>query len=322
MAMQFDDSEVGKAKASLADLSTLHANSEIRIGRRRSADMSVIMRVYNSGVYINEAIKSLLEQDYKGKVELVIVYSNATSDNSMRVISDNLSGIVARGFSVKLITTAQRGAFRAFEYGIKAASGHFIAVLDTDNFYYKQKLSAQINFIRESGAHFTFTDYQTVNSSGRPTKRVMPPVQKEYWKLSNIAKFYYVDMNTIMFDTKFKKELLDAFRFLKSDIYDMCLEDYLIGMIAGLTSEINFIDAKLNAYRVWAHNASNFGGDKGNKLDGATRIATHIIATYAALARINAEMHLTSRRISMSVSATISDKPLKLSIKRSALLRK
>lgn len=90
--------------------------------------VSVIMPCYNKGEYVEEAVKSVLEQTY-GNIEIVIV-NDGSSDNSSEVIkslADKYKHILF--FDEK----ENRGVVWARNFAVEASTGEFILPLDADD---------------------------------------------------------------------------------------------------------------------------------------------------------------------------------------------
>jgi glycosyltransferase involved in cell wall biosynthesis len=97
--------------------------------------ISVIIPTYNSGVFIGEAIQSVLRQtctDYD-----IIVIDDGSTDNTRGIIENNFP-------QVRYFYIQNQGAASARNYGIRRARGEFIAFLDADDLWLPEKLDAGI----------------------------------------------------------------------------------------------------------------------------------------------------------------------------------
>jgi len=102
--------------------------------------VSVIMPSYNTSLYIQEAIDSVLSQDYPNK-ELIIIDDGST-DNTVDLIR-------AYGERVTLLTQKNQGSAVARNAGIAAARGEYIAFLDSDDVWLPGKLSTQVRYLEQ-----------------------------------------------------------------------------------------------------------------------------------------------------------------------------
>ena len=100
--------------------------------------ISVIIPNYNYGRYISESINSVLGQSYKS-IECIVVDDGST-DNSVDVIC-------SFGDRVKLICQENSHQAAARNKGIKAASGEWIAFLDSDDIWHPMKLEIQMRIL-------------------------------------------------------------------------------------------------------------------------------------------------------------------------------
>ncbi len=97
--------------------------------------VSVIIPAHNSQPYIQAAIDSILEQSYR-PLELIVVDDGST-DSTPEIVS-------AYGSEVRLIRQPQQGHAAARNAGIRAARGAFLAFLDYDDLWSKDKLKLQL----------------------------------------------------------------------------------------------------------------------------------------------------------------------------------
>jgi glycosyltransferase involved in cell wall biosynthesis len=98
--------------------------------------VSVLLTSYNYGDYIQESIRSVFAQTYGG-VELVIV-DDGSSDNSPALID---AACAQSPIYVKKIFKENEGQASAINVGFEACRGDIIALLDSDDFWYPEKLA-------------------------------------------------------------------------------------------------------------------------------------------------------------------------------------
>jgi glycosyltransferase involved in cell wall biosynthesis len=103
--------------------------------------ISVLMPVYNSGKYLEEAIKSILNQTYEN-FELIISYDES-SDNSLEIIKkyESLDSRIIVSYG------KGRGIIKALNDGLKLAKGQYLARMDSDDVSHKTRFDSQIKFM-------------------------------------------------------------------------------------------------------------------------------------------------------------------------------
>ncbi|KEI87986.1 hypothetical protein N496_12830 [Clostridium botulinum A2B3 87] len=99
--------------------------------------VSVIIAVYNGEKYIKEAVESILNQTYKD-IELIVVDDGST---------DRTKEILTSYPNIKYVYQDNRGEGAARNLGTSLAKGDYIAFLDGDDLYKKDKIEKQINML-------------------------------------------------------------------------------------------------------------------------------------------------------------------------------
>jgi glycosyltransferase involved in cell wall biosynthesis len=97
--------------------------------------VSVIIPAYNSDRYVVEAIESVLNQDYTDYE--IIVVNDGSTDRTRQVLEPYFDRI-------RYLYQQNQGVSAARNYGIREAKGEFVALLDADDLFLPQKLSAQV----------------------------------------------------------------------------------------------------------------------------------------------------------------------------------
>jgi glycosyltransferase involved in cell wall biosynthesis len=105
----------------------------------KSKLISVIIPVYNGERYIAEAIESVLAQGYE-HIEIIVVNDGST---------DRTEGVLRSYANVHYLYQPRQGASSARNNGIKCSSGEFLAFLDADDFWIKDKLKMQISLFND-----------------------------------------------------------------------------------------------------------------------------------------------------------------------------
>lgn len=114
----------------------------IHLGKQPRPLVSVLMLAYNVEHYISPAIQSILEQSFQG-FELII-YNDGSTDGTASVV---------RQFSDSRIRfldqPLNRGLAYARQLTLEAAVGKYIAILDSDDIAFTERIKLQCQFLEE-----------------------------------------------------------------------------------------------------------------------------------------------------------------------------
>ncbi len=129
--------------------------------------VSIIIPIYNCENYIKYALDSVLMQTYKGKIEILVI-DDASHDNSANIVMDYMKKY-PNIFYYKNEKNIGVGASRNIV--IKKARGRFIALLDADDIWRKDKLEKQIDFMCENKLAFSYTAIEMIDKYGKLFKK-------------------------------------------------------------------------------------------------------------------------------------------------------
>jgi len=108
--------------------------------------ISVIIPAFNRASFLSEAIQSVFDQDgFKNPTSFphfeLLVIDDGSSDHTEEVVK-------SFGERIRYIYQEHRGVSAARNHGLRLSSGDFIAFLDSDDLWLKNKITAQIGFMR------------------------------------------------------------------------------------------------------------------------------------------------------------------------------
>ena len=113
--------------------------------------VSAIIPAYNSERYLEQAIRSVLAQDYR-PVELIVVDDGST---------DRTAHVAAGHPRVRLVRQDNCGVAEARNTGVRASSGAILAFLDQDDLWTPHKLSLQVGRLKDESLDYTL-GYQRI----------------------------------------------------------------------------------------------------------------------------------------------------------------
>lgn len=135
--------------------------------------VSVLMAAYNRERYIEEAIRSMLRQDY-ADLEVVVV-DDGSDDRTVDVVAS----LAREDDRVKLFRKDRAGVAAARNFGMERVRGGYTAIMDSDDVSLPQRVGKQVAFL---DAHPEIagvgTRYFFVNNDGTkrgPRRHILEP---------------------------------------------------------------------------------------------------------------------------------------------------
>lgn len=108
--------------------------------------ISVIIPTFNRAAFLGEAITSVLDQDYfrrsgPGRSFELLVVDDGSEDN-IREVVESFAG------RATFLGQPHRGVSAARNSGLRSARGEFIAFLDSDDLWKKDKIGVQMGYLK------------------------------------------------------------------------------------------------------------------------------------------------------------------------------
>lgn len=158
--------------------------------------ISIIVPVYNAEKYIETTIEMVRRQSCTDW-ELILV-DDCSKDHSAEVIRKCIGNETEK---IRFIQKKENeGAAKARNTGVNAARGRYIAFLDADDIWYREKLAREMAYMEKHDAAFVFSGYEFGDEDGVPTgKAVHVPRTLTYKQaLSRTVIF----TSTVLLDTE------------------------------------------------------------------------------------------------------------------------
>lgn len=194
--------------------------------------ISIILPVYNGEKFIEQAIKSCINQTYK-KFELIIVNDNST-DNTLSIVNY----YVQKDDRIKIINNKENKKLPdSLNIGHKVARGDFITWTSDDNILKSTFLVSLLNSLVINNADIVFSNYDVIHEDGRFKRVHVPgPVEHLIYGIQIGASFLY--RKEVFFDLK------------GYDIKLFLLEDYDFWMRASFKFKFFHLKENLYQYRL------------------------------------------------------------------------
>lgn len=126
--------------------------------------VSIVIPFYNDP-YIEHSIVSALSQTYSN-IEIIVV------DDGSTMHQDKIRPFLTR---VHYLGKANGGTASALNYGIRMATGHYIAWLSSDDMFYPDKIETQLQFMLSRHAAISFTSFDEIDAYNHITGRHVGP---------------------------------------------------------------------------------------------------------------------------------------------------
>tara|TARA_B110000858_G_scaffold26993_1_gene28249 strand:- start:11462 stop:12382 length:921 start_codon:yes stop_codon:yes gene_type:complete len=191
--------------------------------------VSIIINCYNSDQYLIKAIQSIFNQSYKEWE--IIFWDNASTDNSADI---------AKSFGKKLKyfkSQKNTNLGKARKEAILKASGDYIAFLDCDDEWLKNKLSTQVQALEENKNYsFCYGGVHYINQNNKPILDYLPKARSGYVLPLQLSK-YEIGIQSVLIrkgtDLDFNPDLefspdYDLLMNIASKYKAYVINDYLI----------------------------------------------------------------------------------------------
>ena len=121
--------------------------------------VSIVMPSYNQGQYIEEALLSVLNQDYP-HIELIVI-DGGSSDGSIEILKKYNDRIAY------WVSEPDHGPVDAINKGLRKCNGEFVGIFFSDDYLFRQAISKKIAlFNKEPEIDFIYGDTEVIDAEG------------------------------------------------------------------------------------------------------------------------------------------------------------
>lgn len=162
----------------------------------KKPQVSIITPLYNAERFVERHIISVQEQTFTDWEHIIV--NDGSTDNGMEIVKrwakwDNRIVILENKQNEGPAVTRNKA--------IKVARGRYIAFLDSDDQWYKEKLKIQVHFMMEKEIPFSFTYYDRISEEGDPLGAMYNiPEKVDYYSTIKNNK---IGCLTAMYDTDY-----------------------------------------------------------------------------------------------------------------------
>lgn len=166
------------------------------------------MPVYNSGIYLNTAVESILNQSFED-FELILVDDGSTDGSS-----EKCDEYALKDSRVVVIHQENRGICNARNAALEIAQGEYVAFSDHDDEYHTDLLKDNIRFAETARLDIVkFCKHTVVLHNGNMIKEEWNHIEKKVWLENEIKEHIYelVDNRVLscVWDCLFRKDFLN-----------------------------------------------------------------------------------------------------------------
>ena len=156
--------------------------------------VSIVLPNYNSSDYLEETLESIINQSYDDW-NLQIIDDNSDIE-TLKILKkyENINKIQI------IYLKNNMGAGHCRNLGIKNSNSRYLAFIDSDDVWMRDKLLDQVNFMEKNDIKFSYTPYLAYNEKNKKKRFIYPPEKFDY---HNFIKNTSIATSTMIVERKY-----------------------------------------------------------------------------------------------------------------------
>jgi teichuronic acid biosynthesis glycosyltransferase TuaG len=138
--------------------------------------VDVILPVYNSEEFLIKTVNSVINQTYSNW--RIIIIDDASTDKTIELLNNCYKKFIYKKKILIIKNIYNKGQAYCRNLGLKYSKSEFVAFIDSDDLWMRQKLAGQIKFMKTFNYFFTYTDYKITKNN--KTKIIFAPMDYNY----------------------------------------------------------------------------------------------------------------------------------------------
>ena len=195
--------------------------------------VSIIIPFYKKKKFFKKTVESITKQTYKN-YEVIFVYDDSNKKD-LFFVKKILNKIKKKKI---FINKTNLGAGYSRNIGIKNSNGKFIAFLDADDIWHKNKLKTQLIFMKRKKSDLSFTSYNIIDEKN---KKIQTIKAKNKLTHEDLLDSCDIGLSTVILKSKILK--INKFPNLKTK------EDYVLWLKLSKNYKIDGLDKALASWR-------------------------------------------------------------------------
>ena len=157
----------------------------------RKTLISVIIPYYKKKKYFKKTLNSILRQTVQN-FEIIIVYDDGDKEE-LQFLKKLVN---KKKNKIKIIVNKNNlGVGMSRNKGVKYSKGNYIAFIDADDIWHKNKLKYQLEYMKKNNYNFTFTSYKIINKYNKIISERIAPKETSFRELLIDCK---IGLSTVM----------------------------------------------------------------------------------------------------------------------------
>ncbi len=202
------------------------------------------MNCYNGELYLKQSIESILSQNYKNWE--LIFWDNQSNDKSANIFKSYKDKRLKYFYAPK-----HTFLYEARNLAIKKSKGEFIAFLDVDDFWDKEKLELQIPLFKDPEVGVVYGNHFIVNEKLKTKKIFLKKNKPRGYILDNLLKNYCTSLLTLVV----RKIFLDAYKLPFDNSFHI-MGDFDLMIKMACKYKFDCVGKPIATYRIHSKNES------------------------------------------------------------------